>query len=100
MSFGGELNPDGGLGVNAESSVNEPREQVSFTDPRVTDDDNFEKIIKLFLLGHFISQKYNNQIRQGHAFIPALFMQLLKHNKYPDYDNIDECGDKLIALCK
>jgi hypothetical protein len=42
---GGELNPDGGLGLEAELVASEPGEQVGLAHTRVTDQHHLEEVV-------------------------------------------------------
>jgi hypothetical protein len=46
---GGELDPNGGLGLEAELVAREPREQVGFADPGVANEHDLEEVVVVVL---------------------------------------------------
>lgn len=50
--LGCELNSDGGLGVHVEDIIDEAREQVGLSHPRVADHHDLEEEVELLLSGH------------------------------------------------
>jgi hypothetical protein len=56
---GGELNPNGGLGFEAELVPGEPGQQVGFANPRVADQHHLEQVIVIVVCSiraHFLAQ--------------------------------------------
>mmetsp|Transcript_81683 Transcript_81683/g.189727 ORF Transcript_81683/g.189727 Transcript_81683/m.189727 type:complete len:233 (+) Transcript_81683:192-890(+) len=51
-ALGCELNTDGRLGLEIELITREPRQQVRFANPRVTDQHHLEEIVVVIVLGH------------------------------------------------